>query len=91
MARYRKKPVVIEAVPAAAGIAQSGKRQKDLPNWAVEAIEAEKIFSITPHGLMISTLEGDHFANSDDMILQGVNGEIYPCKPDIFEKTYEAV
>jgi hypothetical protein len=39
--------------------------------------------------LYVKTLEGTHHARVGDYIIQGVNGEIYPCKPDIFEKTYE--
>ena len=41
--------------------------------------------------LYVKTLEGTHHARVGDYIIQGVNGEIYPCKPDIFEKTYEKV
>ena len=41
--------------------------------------------------LKINTLEGSHYATFGDMIIKGVNGEFYPCKPDIFDKTYEAV
>ncbi len=39
--------------------------------------------------IIIPTLEGDHKANVGDWIIKGINGEFYPCKPDIFEKTYE--
>ena len=39
--------------------------------------------------LYIKTLEGEHHASVGDYIIQGVQGEIYPCKPDIFEATYE--
>jgi hypothetical protein len=42
-------------------------------------------------GLIIPTLEGDHLAERGDWIIRGVLGEYYPCKPDAFEKTYEAV
>lgn len=42
-------------------------------------------------GLVIPTLEGDMLAVENDYIIKGVNGEFYPCKPDIFEKTYELV
>ncbi len=42
-------------------------------------------------GIPIPTLEGEMLASDGDWIIQGVNGEFYPCKPDIFEKTYEAV
>lgn len=41
--------------------------------------------------MFITTLEGDHYARKGDWIIRGVNGEFYPCKPDIFEKTYEEV
>ena len=41
--------------------------------------------------IVIETLEGNHHASVGDYIIQGVQGEIYPCKPDIFEKTYEKV
>lgn len=41
--------------------------------------------------LRIETLEGNMKANSGDWVIMGVNGEVYPCKPDIFEKTYEKV
>ena len=43
------------------------------------------------HGRQIKTLEGVMTANIGDFIIKGVNGEFYPCKPDIFEKTYEIV
>jgi hypothetical protein len=41
--------------------------------------------------MYIKTLEGDHHASVCDYIIRGVNGELYPCKPDIFEKTYEII
>ena len=41
--------------------------------------------------MIIKTLEGDMTASVNDFIIKGVNGEFYPCKPDIFEKTYEAI
>lgn len=41
--------------------------------------------------IIINTLEGDHLAKIGDWIIEGINGEFYPCKPDIFEKTYEEV
>ena len=44
---------------------------------------------IVPNNVMIRTLEGDMKVNKDDYIIKGVKGEFYPCKPDIFEKTYE--
>ena len=82
MARaYRKKPVVIEAVQ------WTGENHAEM----CEFIDPE-VFEIIPRvGLVIHTLEGDHHASPGDYIIKGVSGEFYPCKPDIFAKTYEAV
>jgi hypothetical protein len=86
MGLYRKKPVVIEA--------------RKLPDYLGERVEvAAKICAwanaddytgdrIDPHAV-IHTLEGDHRANLGDWIIKGVKDEFYPCKPDIFEATYE--
>lgn len=82
MARvYRKKPVTVEAVQ------WTGENRAEM----CEFIDPE-VFEIIPRvGLVIHTLEGDHHASPGDYIIKGVNGEFYPCKPDIFAKTYEAV
>lgn len=87
--RYRKKPVIIEAVQLRwdtwsemcefAGI---GKLENGKPEGKMDG---EKI------QLQIPTLEGLVTANQNDWVIRGVEGELYPCKPDIFEKTYEAV
>ena len=81
MARaYRKKPVVVEAVQ------WTGENHAEM----CEFIDPE-VFEIKPkEGLIIHTLEGDHHASPGDYIIKGVNGEFYPCKPDIFAKTYES-
>ena len=81
MARaYRKKPVVVEAVQ------WTGENHAEM----CEFIDSEA-FDFTPRiGLVIHTLEGDHHASPGDYIIKGVNGEFYPCKPDIFAKTYES-
>lgn len=77
---YRKKPVVIEAVQ------WTGENHAEM----CEFIDPE-VFEIIPRvGLVIHTLEGDHHASPGDYIIKGVNGEFYPCKPDIFAKTYES-
>lgn len=80
MAReYRKKPVVVEAVQ------WTGENHAEMCKF----IDPE-VFEIIPRvGLVIHTLEGDHHATLGDYIIKGVNGEFYPCKPDIFAKTYE--
>ena len=73
---YRKKPVVIEAVQF---------------NGNFEEIEAfcGGDAEFRNGELVVATLEGRLTASPNDWIIKGVNGEFYPCKPDIFEKTYE--
>lgn len=81
MARaYRKKPVVVEAVQ------WTGENHAEMR----EFIDPEAFEIIPRIGLVIHTLEGDHHASPGDYIIKGVNGEFYPCKPDIFAKTYES-
>lgn len=77
---YRKKPVVVEAVQ------WTGENHAEM----CEFIEPEAFEIIPRIGLVIHTLEGDHHASPGDYIIKGVNGEFYPCKPDIFAKTYES-
>ena len=83
--KFRKKPVVIEAMQYYAGMPVIY-----FPTWLMMAIESDNA-TIVPEGMVIKTLEGDHMAQSGDWIIQGVKGELYPCKPDIFEMTYDAV
>jgi hypothetical protein len=81
--KFRKKPVAIEA--------------EQFVIWDLKKIPA----FITIHGvtfpvtkdatIMIPTLEGQHIASNLDWVIKGIQGELYPCKPDIFEKTYELV
>ena len=75
--KYRKKPVVIEAIQ------WNGKNLTEIDNFAGGSI------CIKGTSLMIHTLEGDMEASINDYIIKGVDGEFYPCKPDIFSKTYE--
>ncbi len=79
--KYRKKPIVIEAFRYG---------YDSIPDWYREKFN---IYFEAPDNtdMKIETLEGTMTANKGDWIIQGVNGEIYPCKPDIFEKTYELV
>jgi hypothetical protein len=84
MAKYRKLPVEVEAVQVFLG-----KTKCDMqPEWFRQAI---KDGIINRSNYTIKTLEGDMKISDGDYIIQGANGEIYPCKPDIFGKTYEAV
>lgn len=94
MAQFRKKPVVIEAFQLTYEIAMS---KEPCPNWFAEAVEKGDIKVFVTEKIHdsqyceIKTLEGVMTANFKDFIIQGVQGEVYPCKPDIFEKTYELV
>lgn len=89
MSKFRKKPVVIEAIqvpPAGAGI----EAWADIRKW-LESGWQKRDVTYPPSGISINTLEGDHLALPGDWIIRGVQDEIYPCKPDIFEATYEPV
>lgn len=86
MTLYRKKPVTIEAV-------QWNNRKiicPPGPEWFADAEERGAI-RLAGDILLIRTLEGEMRANPGDWIIRGVKGEFYPCKPDIFEATYEQV
>jgi len=83
--KFRKRPVVIEAVRVSDALDPLKQ-----PIWLADAIDAQHVIA-DGMTLTIVTLEGDMTAMSDDWIIQGVKGELYPCKPDIFAATYEAV
>lgn len=88
--KFRKKPVVIEAWQ----VATYDERTRVLPPmWLVSAITCSPP-TVVPHPdgpIDIHTLEGTMTAMVGDWIIKGVKGELYPCKPDIFEATYEPV
>ena len=92
--KYRKKPVVIEAFKYD-GDLQDSEGNFYVPSWAVKAYADGVMYygsrGSEPYELFINTLEGTHHVSVGDYVIKGVNGELYPCKPDIFEKTYEAV
>ena len=88
MAKFRKKPVIIEAwlwdetketfaLLKSQGMSCASNQSHVIENFV--------------RSMRILTLEGLMLANKGDWIIKGVNGEFYPCKPDIFEKTYEPV
>ncbi len=94
MNKYVKKPVVVEAFKYDGDFkTQDGKHYA--PNWAIAALENGTMFfensKNAPCELYIKTLEGVHHVSIGDYIIKGIKGELYPCKPDIFEKTYEKV
>lgn len=88
MNKFRKKPVVIEAM-------QLNGQTAKIAEWLNE--NGGKFTAVThptdatKDELFIETLEGVMHAAPGDWIIRGVEGEFYPCKPDIFEKTYERV
>jgi hypothetical protein len=88
VSKYRKKPVVIEAVQF------TGKNHKDVKRFCrsliITSIDDDGA-SFTRANPLIPTLEGQMMCMPGDWIIQGVKGEFYPCKPDIFAATYEAV
>lgn len=88
MAKFRKKPVVIEAWQYTGDGFQS-----KAPAWVLawRLGPGEQVRLQQNNTLRIPTLEGDHTASIGDWIIRGVKGELYPCKPDIFDETYEAV
>lgn len=84
--KYRKKPVEVEVIRWDGSLDTYAKIVHPAFNKLNRHVSAEK-----GQPIKISTLEGVHEGNIGDWIIQGVNGEIYPCKPDIFDKTYEKV
>jgi hypothetical protein len=91
MAKYRKKPVVIDAITfdefIAFGKNNGANIVKGMPwsfNYNGHAVTHEN-----DERYLIPTLEGVHNFTPQDMLITGVSGEIYPCKKDIFELTYE--
>lgn len=85
MAQYRKKPVVIEAVQL------ESLEIGHLMFIQVFVGLCNNISQVESDGVLIKTLEGNMKASIGDYIIKGIKGEFYPCKPDIFELTYEQV
>jgi hypothetical protein len=85
--KYRKKPVIIEAIQ----FEDNSDRIIEIHEFmGGDTIRVNYEDKDNPY-LKIETLEGIMKASVGDYIIKGVNGEFYPCKPDIFEKTYEEV
>ncbi len=96
MSKYRKKPIVVEAFQ------MTEERRDNFGQWPVWLYEAygphpgEGAVWTDPDDpdhrkLFVGTLEGPHRVDWDDWIIRGIEGELYPCKPSIFAKTYEPV
>lgn len=105
MTLYRKKPVIVEARQAIGADAEIHSNiyqwieRNTLGSFEpLDVIEGRKPFpasgvSIDPRDgrIIISTLEGLHWVDPGDYVIRGVQGEFYPCKPDIFEQTYDVL
>ena len=97
MAKYRKKPVVIEAIQ----LVGHRKDIKEILEFMGQKVKIESqvcndkfddyVNIVRENGMTIQTLEGKHQASIGDYIIKGVKGEFYPCKPDIFVMTYDEV
>ena len=94
MAKYRKKPIVVEAVR------WTGSNLEEIRNFVgndlienyIEHFDIERtLIKQTLAGIAINTLEGTMMVNYGDYIIKGVNNEFYPCRSDIFKQTYEEV
>ena len=81
MAKFRKKPVVVEAIQWITGYAAT------ISEWGGAAVQFDQANQV----FRIRTLEGVMIAQKGDYIIKGISGEFYPCKPDIFQATYEPV
>jgi hypothetical protein len=82
MPTFRKKPIEIEAVQLPITSA---------PAWLDDAVDAGSVRIYIDGAVAIDTLEGTMRGERGDWIIQGVKGEIYPCKPDIFAATYDSI
>jgi hypothetical protein len=94
MAKYRKKPVVVEAIK------WTGQNHREMWDFLTGKVDeymtasGDNFYidhSKAEGGLIIKTLKGEHIASIGDFIIKGVSDEVYPCKPNIFAKTYEPV
>ena len=81
--KYRKKTLVVEAFQY--------DDSHEIPDWGADEFRKGTLFHLCvyPFALYVKTLDGDIRISVGDYIIKGVHGELYPCKPDVFEKTYE--
>lgn len=86
---FRKRPIEVQAFQWV------GQDRNDWPEWAAEVDHLEDICAVligcAAVGLKVWTTEGAIRASHGDWIIQGVRGELYPCKPDVFAETYDAI
>lgn len=86
--KFRKKPIVIEAEEALQLMLDAENNWEALPVWIRDAYDSGVVFFGNDH-MLIRTLEGAMRADPGDFVIQGVMGELYPCKADVFWATYE--
>lgn len=102
--RVKKKPVEVEAVRFNGGslgkedtpfeqIYETGTAFDEFPDWLEAVMESGAISTRVPYDFRIGikTLEGTMWADAGDYIIRGVKDELYPCKPDVFELTYDII
>ncbi len=89
VAKFRKRPIVVEAVK----FIYLPDRMKELADFLPDGLAPEPLDSTAggEYGIRIPTLEGEMIANEGDWIIKGVKGEFYPCKPEHFALTYEPI
>ena len=96
MKKYRKKPVIIEAIELRPDNIKEVEEFKEgckiehKTDIAINKFE-DYADNVIKNGMKINTLEGVMTAQIGDYVIKGINGEFYPCKPDIFHKTYDEV
>jgi hypothetical protein len=94
MPLFRKRPVIVEAWQNYTGDAaidgRAGLATRE-PTWLTDSMRAGVVVPGPDHSFLILTLEGQMRCGVGDWIIRGVKAELYPCKPDIFAATYEAV
>lgn len=90
MFKYRKKPVEIEAFQYLGNLMDDAEHGYYVPKWAKEGYKNNTLFYDSGN-LFVKTLEGNHKVSIGDYIIKGIKNELYPCKPDIFIKTYNKI
>lgn len=92
MIYFRKKPIEVQAMHFDTNNKVNNSQMDSIVNWINQGKDSgDRHAWHNDTNIFISTLEGEMRANVGDWIIKGVKGEFYPCKPDIFEETYERV
>lgn len=87
--KYKKKPVIVDAIQWQGYVDEFDDGPEcEAPEWILEAFQ-KGLIQMTYPTMLIVTLEGIVTAKAGDYIIKGVEGELYPCRADIFKKTYE--